>query len=107
MQTSCLVDYIHARTEVKMIGVAQYNLSLYIVAQLVHMHTFYRAHGTDGHEYRCGYVTVVGADKTGTGRTVAAGMLECEFHLIILYPAKLLKFSTLRHMTFEKVEMLN
>lgn len=67
MESTCFLYYIHAGTEIEMVGVAKYDFGFDIVAQLVLMHGFDCALSSHGHENRGGYVAVVGVDDTGAG----------------------------------------
>lgn len=81
VQTAGFVDYIHARAQIQMVGIAENDLSLYIVAQFVEMYAFYRTGCADRHEYRCLDDAVVGFYKSGTGLAVITCIFECKLHL--------------------------
>ena len=75
MKTAGCSDCIHAGAKIQMIGIAQNNLRLYIVAKLVHMNAFDGTEGTDRHENRSLDRTVVRFDESGARRAVDAGIL--------------------------------
>ena len=74
------MNRIHTRAQIEMIGVAEYYLGFYIIAELVHMDTLDGTDRTDGHENRSLDRAMVSFDKTGSGATIGACMLECELH---------------------------
>ena len=67
MQSSSLFKDLKSRTQIKMIGVSQYNLCLDIVLQFSLMHCFNCSGSTNRHEYRSHYITVVCVYEPGTG----------------------------------------
>lgn len=75
VQSTGPFENIEPRTQVEMVGVAQYDLSLYVVAQLVLVYRFDTAHSPYGHEYGGLYRSVIGGDKAGTGVALRVGML--------------------------------
>ena len=66
MQSTGFLEHVDARTEIEMIGVAEYYLSLDIIAQFVLMHRLDAAERTYGHKYRCLDGAVVSSYEPGT-----------------------------------------
>ena len=52
VQAAGLLDDVHAGAEIQVIGIAEYDLRLDVVAQLVHVYAFYGADSAYRHEYR-------------------------------------------------------
>ena len=75
VQSAGAFENVEPRPQIEVIGVAQYDLGFYVVAQLVLMHGFDAAYGSYGHEYRGLYRSVVGRDEAGTGTALRVGML--------------------------------
>ena len=67
MKTAGSLDDIKTRSEIKVICVAEDDLSLDIFLQITVIDAFYRADCADWHEYRCLDLSVVGRDDTATG----------------------------------------
>ena len=73
MQTASLVQNVKSGTEVEVIGVAEDNLRLHLLAQYGEMHTFHTAACSHGHEDRGENLPMVGGyhSRTGVGRIVS------------------------------------
>ena len=80
MEASGPADYVHAGAEVEVIGVAQDNLRVYVVAEFVHVHALYGAARPHGHEDGSEYASVVGVDGAGARPAARALMFEGVFH---------------------------
>ena len=65
VQTSGLPYNLRTRTQIQMVGVTEYYLCFYVIAELVLVHTFHTAEGTHRHEYRGEYLAVVGGYLAG------------------------------------------
>ena len=78
VQTAGFLQHLQAGAQVKVIGVAQTNLCLNVVDQLMLMHCLDRGRRTDGHEDRCLNRAVIGLDAPGAGAGLGVGMLERE-----------------------------
>ena len=70
-----MTEYVETRTEVQVICVSEYDLSLYLLFQLAEMNAFNRTACAYWHEDRCLYLSVVSAYHTGTGIAVRISML--------------------------------
>ena len=66
MQSAGLFQYTCTRPQVKMIGIAQDDLCLYIVFQLLLANGLDAAHRSHRHENRCGDNAVIGLDRSST-----------------------------------------
>ena len=66
MQTARLIENISARTQEKMVSVAQNNLRMNIIHKVATMHALDRAYRADRHENRGQDVTVVGMNNACT-----------------------------------------
>ena len=62
MQPSGLPEYFRTRAQIEVVGVAEYDLCVYVVAELAHVHSLDRPHGAYRHEYRGLDLSVVGGD---------------------------------------------
>ena len=66
MQSTGFFYHFQSRTQIKMIGITQYNLRLYILFQLRQMHAFHCSHCTYRHKDRCLNLPVVSSNQSGT-----------------------------------------
>ena len=67
MQSASLAQDVKAGAQIEVVGVAQDDLGLHLLAQFREMHTFHRTHRTDGHEDGGAYLAVVSLNQTCTG----------------------------------------
>ena len=65
--------------QVEMVGVAQYDLCLYVILELRHMHGLDRTYGAYGHEYGGLNHSVAGGDPAGPGMTGGVSVLKFKF----------------------------
>ena len=80
MESSGSLEHVEARTEIKMICVAEDDFSLYVFLEIP---VVYALHGTDRthrHEDRSLYLTVVGSDDSASGCGLGIVMSLYEFH---------------------------
>jgi hypothetical protein len=75
MQAASLAKGVKSWTQVEMIGIAQDNLSLYLLTQFREMHTLYATTSTYGHKDWRLYLSVIGSDDAGPGAAVWVSML--------------------------------
>ena len=80
MQASRLTQDIQSRTQVEVIGVAQDDLRLHLLAEFGEVNTLHAAHRTHRHEYRCLYLPVIGGDHSRSRVTRLVAILYFEFH---------------------------
>ena len=62
VQTSGFFYNVHAWTQVEMIGVAQNDLSLHIIFEFGHVHSFYSSHCAHRHENGSFNLAMIGFD---------------------------------------------
>ena len=74
VNTASFAQYIEARAQVKVVGIAQANLRLNIIAQFVLVYSFYRRRSTNRHKNRGLNLPVVGGDESCAGAAVRVGM---------------------------------
>ena len=67
MQTASLAQDVEARAQVQVVGVAQYDLGLHLLAQLLEVYALHRSHRAYRHEDGGAYLAMVGADQASTG----------------------------------------
>ena len=84
MESSGLPEDIESGTKIEVIGVAENDLGVNLVAELVCVHGLDAAHCADGHEYRCRYLAVVGGDDPGAGIAAGCKRLYPEFHSFLI-----------------------
>ena len=75
MQAASLAKGVKSWTQVEMIGIAQDNLSLYLLTQFREVHTFDATTCTYGHKDGSLYLSVISSDDAGSGTAVWVGML--------------------------------
>ena len=75
MQSASLAQCVKSGTEVQVVGVAQYYLCLYLLAQLLKVYSLDRANGSHGHKDRGLYLSVIGGYESGTCVAARVGML--------------------------------
>ena len=80
VQSACLAQDIQSGAQIEVVGIAQNDLRLHLLAEFGEMYTLHTANRTDGHEDRCLYLAVVGGNYTGTGLTGIVAMLYFKFH---------------------------
>ena len=66
VETAGLLEYIYARTQIQVIRIAEYYLSLHIVAQLMLMHGLDTPERSHRHKYGSLDSAMVGSDESGT-----------------------------------------
>jgi hypothetical protein len=67
MQAAGMLEHLRTRPQVQVVGVAEHDGRIEVVAQLAGMHGLHGTQGTHGHEHRGGDVPVVGVEHTGPG----------------------------------------
>lgn len=67
VETAGFGDYLHAGTQIEVVGVAEYYLGVDVVGKFMLMHTLNRAEGAHRHENGGGNFAVVGGDEAGAG----------------------------------------
>ncbi len=80
VQTASLFENLQPRAQIEVIGVAQNNLRLDVVAQFALVHRFHRSTSPHRHKNRRLYRAVVGGDFTRPCRCVCVDMLKRKFH---------------------------
>ena len=80
MESAGFFQNLYAGTEIEMIGVAKYYLSLDIVAQLVLMHGLDAAEGAHRHEDGGLDSAVVGGDESGPRGGAGSCCLKLKIH---------------------------
>ena len=75
VQSASLFQYLCARTQVKMIGVAKDDLSPNVLFEVADGDALHASHRADGHEDGRLYLTVVGRDESGAGIRLRVSML--------------------------------
>ena len=81
MEAAGLSENVGAGTKVEMVGIAQDDARLYIVAQFAHVDAFHGAAGAYGHENRGGNRAVVGGDYSGARIGGWRSGFNDEFHM--------------------------
>ena len=80
VQSASLAQDIESWAQIQVVGVAQNDLCLHLLAELGEMHCLHASHRTDGHEDRGLDLTVIGGDQSCTGVTRIVAMLYLEPH---------------------------
>ena len=83
VQAAGFADYIHARTQIQMIGIAKNYLRLYVVAEFMQVHTFHCAGCADRHKYWSLYSAVVGFYQACSGLATGGCGFKGKFHVDI------------------------
>ena len=68
VETSGTLENFGSGPQIEVVGIAQNDLRLYVVAELVAVDGLDRPDRAHGHEDRCGDSAVVGRDNPGAGR---------------------------------------
>ena len=80
VQSSGTFNNVHTRTQIEMVGIAQYNLGFHIGAQFVHVHSLHGTHSAYRHKNRRFNIAVVGGYHTGTSFCIFVGGNQLVFH---------------------------
>ena len=67
VQAAGFLEYLCAGSEVEVVGVAQYDLSLHFLVKVAVGNAFHASYCADGHEDGGFYLSVVGRDEACTG----------------------------------------
>ena len=83
VQATCTLNDVHAGTQVQVIGVAQDDLRLDVLAKFRHVDGLDGAHSAHGHENGSLDLAMVGRDESGAGIGALGGGYELIVHSVV------------------------
>ena len=85
VQSSCLFQNLGARSQIKVVGIAQYDLCLYFLFQVAHGKPFHASYSAHGHEDGSLDLAMIGGNQASAGICLGVGMQKFKCHLPIVF----------------------
>ena len=82
VESAGLPKSVQTGTEIKMISIPENDFCVYVVPQVLVVHSLDGAHGAHRHEYGGLHLTVIGSEHPGSCARAAVFGLESEFHVV-------------------------